>query len=167
MIATGVSINGGEIKAEVRLASAADALTLARLRYEFRSSLRQVVERDEAFVERCAAWMQEHLRPEGDWKCWIAEWEQTAVGNVWAQLVEKIPNPVGEAEYYVYLTNLYVREELRRHGIGALLLSAALAWSRSMQVQTVILWHTERSKPFYTRHGFSEAHELMQFNLHG
>ena len=154
-----------ESKAEVRLASAADALTLARLRYEFRSSMRSVVERDEVFIERCAAWMQEHLRPESRWKCWIAEWEQTAVGNVWAQVVEKIPNPVGESEYYVYLTNLYVREELRRHGIGARLLAAALAWSSSVQVQAVILWPTERSKPFYVRHGFSEAHELMQLAI--
>ena len=165
MIATGASTNGGEIKAKVRLASGADALTLARLRYEFRSSIREVVEGDEAFVERCAAWMQERLRPESDWKCWIAECEQTTVGNVWAQLVEKIPNPVVESECYVYLTNLYVREELRRHGIGAMLLSAALAWSRSVQVQTVILWPTERSKPFYVRHGFSQAHELMQLAI--
>jgi len=165
MIATGVSINGGEIKAEVRLASASDALALARLRYEFRSSMREVVERDDAFVERCGTWMQEHLRPESGWKCWIAEFEQAAVGNVWAQRVEKIPNPVAESECYLYLTNLYVREELRRHGIGSMLLSAALAWSRSVQVQAVILWPTERSKLFYVRHGFSEAHELMQLKI--
>ena len=165
MIATGGLINTGETRINVRLASAADALMLARLRYEFRSSLHYVVEPDVSFFGRCTAWMQEHLQTESQWKCWIAEWQQTPVGNVWAQLVDKIPNPVAQSEYYVYLTNFYVREEHRHNGIGSMLLSAALTWSRSKNVQTVILWSTERSKPFYVRHGFSEAHELIQLAI--
>jgi len=98
----------------IRVASESDALTLARLRYEFRSLFHQVREDEATFVERCTVWMRERLRSESLWKCWIAESQDTAVGDVWVQLVEKIPNPIEEPEYYIYLTNFYVREQHRR-----------------------------------------------------
>jgi hypothetical protein len=47
------------LKAEVRSASESDAVMLAQLRYELRSSLHGVVENDVAFIERCTSWMQE------------------------------------------------------------------------------------------------------------
>jgi len=147
---------------EIRLATESDAKMLARLRYEFRSSFHEVIEPDVSFVERCTAWMQDRLRNDSQWKCWIAEYRQTPVGNVWAQLVEKIPNPIAEPEQYVYVTNFYVRAEHRSHGIGSKLLSAVLAWSRSQNTRTVILWPTERSKRFYASHGFSNTHDIMQ-----
>ncbi|HET6851167.1 MAG TPA: GNAT family N-acetyltransferase [Pyrinomonadaceae bacterium] len=152
---------------EIRVARETDASMLARLRYELRSSLRIVVENDAMFLERCAAWMHERLREESNWKCWIAEWQGTAVGNVWAQLIEKIPNPIAEPEHFVYLTNFYVAEEHRSKGIGSLLLPAVLDWSRSMNAQVVILWPTERSKPFYARHGFSVAGDAMTLTIKG
>jgi GNAT superfamily N-acetyltransferase len=150
---------------EIRLATESDALLLARLRYEFRSSFHQVIEHDELFIERCRAWMQDRLRTDTNWKCWIAECGQTPVGNVWAQLVEKIPNPLVEPEQYVYVTNFYVRAEHRGNGIGSKLISAVLAWSRSQSVHTVILWPTEESKRFYSRHGFSIANDIMQLEI--
>ena len=150
-----------QTEVEVRLATDSDALVLAKLRYEFRSSFHQVIEDEMLFVERCRAWMQDRLRT-GHWKCWIAECGQTPIGNVWAQLVDKIPNPIAEPEQYVYVTNFYVRAEHRGNGTGSKLMSAVLAWSRSQNVHTVILWPTERSKSFYSRHGFSIASDIMQ-----
>lgn len=150
---------------KIRMASESDALTLARLRYEFRTSFHDVREDEAAFVERCTVWMRERLRSESLWKCWIAELQDTAVGNVWVQLVEKIPNPIEEPEYYIYLTNFYVREEHRSHGVGSMLLSEVLALGKSKNVKTVILWPTGRSKPFYMRHGFATAEDLMHLEL--
>jgi GNAT superfamily N-acetyltransferase len=149
---------------EIRLASQSDAATLARLRYELRSSFHEVVENEEIFLARCSAWMNERLR-QGNWQCWIAEQQSIAVGAVWAQLVEKIPNPVAEPEHYVYLTNFYVREQYRDQGLGSKLLAAVLDWARSKNAETVILWPTERSKPFYLRHGFSFAGDSMEFMI--
>ena len=146
---------------EIRPADESDALLLARLRYEFRATYHQATEDEVLFVERCTAWMQERLRTD-TWKGWIAERGQTPVGNVWAQFVEKIPNPIDEPEHYVYVTNFYVRAEHRGNGIGSMLMSAVLEWSRSKGVQTVILWPTERSKPFYSRHRFTSNHDIMQ-----
>ena len=105
---------------KIRLARETDASTLARLRFELRSSFHNVVENEAMFLERCAAWMQERLREESNWKCWIAECAGTTVGNVWAQLIEKIPNPIAEPEQFVYLTNFYVAEEHRSKGVGSL-----------------------------------------------
>ena len=153
----------GQIK--VRPATDLDALTLARLRYEFRSTFHDVREDEAAFVDRCTVWMRERLRSESLWKCWIAESQDMAVGNVWVQLVEKIPNPIEEPEYYIYLTNFYVREQHRSHGVGSMLLSEILAWGRSKNVKTVILWPTGRSKAFYMRYGFAAAEDLMQLEL--
>lgn len=150
------------MKVEIRLASESDAPGLARLRYELRSSFHEVVENEATFVTRCAQWMKERLGEDSNWKCWIAERESTPVGAVWAQLVEKIPNPIAESESFVYLTNFYVRAEHRGEGVGSMLLTAVLDWSKSGNAQAVILWPTERSRPLYLRHGFSAAEELMQ-----
>jgi GNAT superfamily N-acetyltransferase len=150
---------------QIRMASEPDALTLARLRYEFRSLFHQVRENEATFVERCTVWMRERLRSESLWKCWIAELHDTAVGNVWVQLVEKIPNPIEEPEYYIYLTNFYVREQHRSQGVGTMMLSEVLDWARSRNVKTVILQPTERSKVFYMRHGFATAEDFMRLKL--
>jgi GNAT superfamily N-acetyltransferase len=149
----------------IRLASENDAATLARLRLELRSSSHKLIENEQAFLVRCESWMNERLRKGSQWRCWIAERQAIAVGAVWAQLVEKIPNPVAEPECYVYLTNFYVREEYRSEGIGSRLLAAVLEWSKSKNAEKVMLWPTERSKPFYLRHGFSFADDVMHLPL--
>jgi len=149
------------IEIKIRVATEADAPALARFRYELRSSASQMIESDAEFIERCTVWMQEQLRGTSCWQCWIAEYDETPCGNVWAQLVEKIPNPAAETECFVYLTNFYVREEYRGKGIGTQLLSEVLAWSKAKNAHTIILWPRERSKTLYARHGFVAAHDLM------
>src|SRR5690349_10152310 len=111
---------------KIRVATEADAAALARFRYELRSNAAQMNETEAEFIERCTAWMRERLRTNSNWRAWLAEHEQTLLGNVWAQLVEKIPNPASETECFVYLTNFYVRAEHRSRGVGTQLLSAVL-----------------------------------------
>ena len=149
----------------VRLASPADAATLAKLRFDLRASMHEIHEQEAEFVDRCTRWMQERLRADGRWRCWIAESENVQIGNIWVQLIEKIPNPIAEPEHYVYLTNFYVRPEHRSKGVGSRLLAEALAWSRSKNAERVLLWPTERSKPLYERHGFLPADDFMELVL--
>ena len=146
---------------KIRVATESDARVLARFRYELRSSGRETIESEAEFSERCTRWMMARLN-NGCWRCWIAECEQTPVGNIWCQLVEKIPNPAAENECYVYVTNFYVREEYRGKGIGTRLLSEALTWGKTNNAHTAILWPRERSKTLYLRHGFTAADDLMQ-----
>ena len=147
---------------EVRTASVSDAPILARLRYELRTRKDRNVETEEQFIQRCTAWIEQRLGNDHAWKCWIAESTEMLVGSVWVQVVEKIPNPSSEPEHYVYLTNFYVREEFRSKGIGSMLLTAVLTWAVSENTQSIILWPTDRSRPFYERHGFSESRNLME-----
>ena len=158
----GASENPNIAKVVIRLASESDAIMLAKLRHAFRSTFGEDSEQDDSFVARCTLWMQERLRDEGSWKCWIAECGDAPVGNLWAQLIEKIPNPTSEPEYHAYLTNLYVREDYRGNGIGSMLLSAGMTWIQSHDVHAIILWPTEQSRSFYLRHGFSVTGDLME-----
>jgi GNAT superfamily N-acetyltransferase len=149
---------------KIRVATESDAPVLARFRYELRSSAREMIESEEEFSERCMRWMMARLNSRSSWRCWIAECEQTPVGNIWSQLVEKIPNPAAETECYLYVTSFYVREEYRGKGIGTRLLSEAIDWARTNNAHTVILWPRERSKSLYLRHGFTAADDLMQLD---
>jgi len=155
----------GAADVTIRLASPADAATLARLRFELRASMHETHEDEVAFIERCTGWMSERLAHDGRWRCWLAEYERLLAGSVWVQLIEKIPNPIAAPESYVYLTNFYVRPEHRSKGVGSKLLSAALAWSRESNAELVLLWPTERSKTLYTRHGFLPAEDFMELLL--
>jgi GNAT superfamily N-acetyltransferase len=145
----------------LRNAQPADARPLASLRYEFRSSLLPATEEREKFVARCAAWMSARLS-ESNWHCWIAEFDGAIAGNLWCNLIEKVPNPVSEPELHAYLTNFFVRPTLRGGGIGESLLRAGLEWCRSHSVDAVILWPTERSRSLYRRHGFAAAEDVLK-----
>jgi len=150
---------------KIRVATESDAPVLARFRYALRSSAREMIESEAEFSERCIRWMVARLHDGSCWRCWIAEDDQTTVGNIWSQLVEKIPNPAAETECYLYVTNFYVREEYRGKGIGTMLLSETLTWAKTNNAHTVILWPRERSKSLYLRHGFTAADDLMQLNI--
>src|SRR5215470_16358557 len=101
----------------IRLATASDADRLARLRYVFRSSVGPVRESEAEFVGRCNLWMRERLRDGSAWHCWVAERNGALLGNVWIQMIEKVPNPTEEPETHAYLTNFYVTEDARGNGI--------------------------------------------------
>ena len=138
------------------------------MRFEFRSSLEGPAEPREAFLDRCTPWMASRLdNAEAAWHCWVAEERDRLVGHLWLQVIEKVPNPVGELERHGYVTNLYVRERERGQGTGARLLSAALEWCRGNGVDSVVLWPTKQSRSLYARHGFSPPDALMELRLSG
>lgn len=155
----------GTLHIEVRLARPSDALILAQLRYDFRSSIEAPVEQESVFVERCRKWMAERLNEGSCWLCWVAEKDRQIIGMLWLKLIEKIPNPVAELENHAYLTNFYVLEGARGSGIGTRLLSTALDWCRSASVHAVILWPTPESRTLYERHRFEAPSDLLELIL--
>jgi GNAT superfamily N-acetyltransferase len=145
----------------IRPATPADAGELAALRYEFRAALDPSQEPAETFQQRCASWMASRLAA-GAWRCWVAEREGRIVGTVWLFSIEKLPNPVAEAEHYGYVSNLYVRPECRGSGLGARLLATVLETCEAERCDAVFLWPTARSRSLYLRHGFAEPQTLLE-----
>ena len=152
----------------IRVGYAADAASLARLRLDLRTELSAATEDAGAFLERCSRWMTERLEARGErrpWHCWVAEGGGGIAGALWVQLLEKIPNPVGEPELHAYLTNFYVQPAARGLGLGSQMLRATIDWCRDMRVDSVILWPSAGSRSLYIRHGFEVSDDLLQLRL--
>lgn len=145
----------------IRIATPQDAPALAGLRYRFRSELVEPAEPEDDFHGRCVQWMAGRLAGNPSWRCWVAEGPDGIVGNLWLQVIEKVPNPVAEPEQHAYITNVYVVPPLRSSGVGALLLEAALAWCRQADTDAVLLWPSRRSRSFYARYGFTVRDDLF------
>jgi GNAT superfamily N-acetyltransferase len=111
--------------------------------------------------------MRTRLVGESPWSAWLAERDDAIVGNVWVQIVEKIPNPGPESEVHAYVSNFFVTPTERNAGTGTALLNAVVAHCRSRQVDTVFLWPTERSVPLYRRTGFTVPEDLLVLELRG
>jgi GNAT superfamily N-acetyltransferase len=146
----------------IRPAGALDAAALAALRYEFRASVGTVTESEHTFRARCEPWFASRLRPGGMWRCWVIDEDGDLRGNVWLQLIEKLPNPVDERECHGYITNLYVQPALRGSGLGSALLAECLRECEAQSVDAILLWPTPRSRSLYTRHGFAVREDLME-----
>jgi GNAT superfamily N-acetyltransferase len=146
----------------IRRATPDDAELLAQFRFAFRSEHRPPTERASDFITRCAAWMRERLAADSHWRAWILIVDDTPVGNVWLQLVEKIPNPsAGEPELHAYISNFFVVPEYRNRGGGAQLMEAALAECRVQNVDNIFLWPTEESLSLYERFGFGVSESVL------
>ena len=143
----------------IREATPADSESLAALRYEFRSEIKESVEKRNDFIRRCSGWMSSRLSE--NWRSWVAVHEGEVVGQVWLHLIEKLPNCNGEPERHGYITNLYVKPECRG-GVGKRLLGQSLEWAKQQRVDAIILWPTPRSRSLYTRHGFEMPKDLLQ-----
>jgi len=146
----------------VRRGVPSDAPALARLRYALRAALDPADEEPAAFLTRCRDWMADRLRPDGPWRCWVAERDGSIVGAIWLQVVEKIPNPLGEGEWHGYITNFFVDERERGEGVGSALLTALVCAPETQGLDALFLWPTDRSRTLYRRFGFDGAGGVIE-----
>jgi GNAT superfamily N-acetyltransferase len=151
---------------QIRTATITDAKVLAELRWDFRTAQREPAEPHDAFVRRCAVWMRRELPTGGCWKAWVAVDKHVVVGQVWLQVVQKLPNPIAnvEPEQIAYLSNLYVKAA-SRGGTGTRLLETALEWCRANRIDRVVLWPSKRSVTLYLGHGFSHGGDVMELKV--
>ena len=149
----------------IRLATPFDTPALARLRYDFRAAQDPPVEREADFIERCERWMRDRLGQDGRWRCWVADDDGTLIGTLWLQLIEKMPNPVGEPEYHGYITSVYVEPARRNAGIASQLLRVCMVTASSLGIDALILWPSPRSRDLYTRQGFAVRDDIFELRL--
>lgn len=149
----------------LRLATPNDADELARLRWEFRVEQGTPADRTfDDFLDDFRGFAADVLASGSPWLAWVAEEGDRLVGCVWFQMVEKVPHPSRRRweRPIGYVTNMYVEPDLRNEGLGARLMSEALAFAREREVSEVVVWPSPRSVSFYRRAGFGvEAAPLL------
>jgi GNAT superfamily N-acetyltransferase len=148
---------------KIRAARQDDAQALAELRWEFRAGRDPAVEERQRFVDRCTEWMAQELAGTA-WRAWIARNDERIIGQVWLQLIQKVPNPIGEPERHAYLSNLYVQPS-ERGAVGTALLETAIEWARANGVDRIVLWPSARSVTLYRRHDFRRDFDVMELAL--
>src|SRR5689334_146216 len=102
----------------VRRAAPSDAPRLAQLRLAFRSERHPTTEDAQSFLARCRDWMIARLERDSSWRTWILDRDGEVLGNIWLQVIEKIPNPGDESERHAYISNFYVHPDVRNSGAG-------------------------------------------------
>jgi GNAT superfamily N-acetyltransferase len=138
----------------IRRATEDDAEELARLRWEFSLPTQQAAQPFADFREPFRAFLMDGFAT-GQWVAWVAESNGQIIGNVYLQLVPKIPRAGRFGYHWGYVSNVYMIPERRGAGIGAALMAEVQAWALREQLEFLVLWPSERSVPFYERAGFA------------
>lgn len=106
---------------------------------------------DHEFVSRMARWL------DGDGErrtTWLATLGGAPVGMASMWEYRRMPRPDRPDSRWGYVSNMFVREELRGRGIGSALLEAVVAAARERGYPRLVLSPAERAMAFYRRAGF-------------
>lgn len=151
-----------------RLAEPADAEVLARLRWDFRMELHPPdAPEPHSWAEFRTAMLEFLSGPfaSRNWAIWLAEEEGQIVAQIFIRRIRKVPNPQELHAEIGYVTNVYCRPAWRNRGVGSQLMQAAQEWARQTGLELLFLWPSERSVPFYLRHGFCAENEMLELLL--
>ena len=142
-----------------------DIPELGRLRWELYAEQNgDHTEPFEAYVDRFARSARSALASD-DWRAWVARTDDGLVGAMWLHTVHRVPVPGKRAGPIGYLTNVYVAPEHRNAGLVAVMLDRVRDRCREEGYSLVIVWPTERSRPFYRRGGFDRPDEPLVLEL--
>ncbi|HVA60561.1 MAG TPA: GNAT family N-acetyltransferase [Mycobacteriales bacterium] len=146
---------------DIRLTGPDDVAALAVLRAHWAAELHGPSP-DEGFPAAFAAWHHEETNRR---RWWLAVGPTRPIGMVSLALFDRMPAPGRPQSRWGYLANMFVVPERRDHGVGAALLAELLQWSHRQRLARVVLSPSQRSIPFYLRHGFHPAEELLIMTL--
>lgn len=149
----------------VRPARPSDARALAELRWTFKQEDYEgqppVPARS---LEGVELWIRDRLG-DGRWSAWVAETGSEIFGHVFLCPVERMPEPYADNNPVGYVTNFFVLPPRRNKGVGSALLEALKQHARSVGLEGLIVWPSERSTPLYQRSGFQPPEELLELPL--
>ena len=150
----------------IRIASAADHSSLARLRWDHKAEDRDIPAHAsfDQFAEAYRAQLAAHDRV-GNTIHWIAETGCSAIGAVTIRSVDKEISPGRPLTRWGYLTNVYVEPACRNGGIGAALIQNAVAWAKAERLELLIVWPSEPSLGLYRRAGFTGTEPPLEMLL--
>jgi len=147
-----------------RAATADDAETIARLRWEMETERHTADERlvsEAAFVAQASDILHAELA-RGGYRVWLAEADGQVVACVvlmcWLVMpsVERLNRSRG------MVSSVYTKPAYRRQGIARRLMETLIADARQRTMQRLILWASEMGRPLYEDLGFapSRGYEL-------
>lgn len=129
----------------VRVAEAGDAGALATLRALWSEGS------DPGFEARMAGW----IAAEGERRTtWLATAGEVPAGMSSMFEYRRMPRPGRPDACWGYVSNMFVRADLRDRGIGSALLGAVIAAADERGYVRLVLSPSERALPFYRRAGF-------------
>jgi GNAT superfamily N-acetyltransferase len=103
------------------------------------------------FAARMGAW----LESEGDRRTtWLATLGDAPAGMASLFEYRRMPRPGRPESRWGYVSNMFVREDLRGRGIGSALLAAIMATADDRGYARLVLSPSEPSIAFYRRAGF-------------
>jgi GNAT superfamily N-acetyltransferase len=106
---------------------------------------------DPEFSARMGDW----LAAEGDRRTtWLAFVDEAPVGMASLFEYRRMPRPGRPDARWGYVSNMFVREELRNRGIGSALLAAIIATADERRYVRLVLSPSARALPLYRRAGF-------------
>lgn len=150
-----------EPQASIRFATVDEIPELTRLRWQlYAEQDGEPSEPFEGYAERFAVFARSALASE-EWRAWVARADGRLVGAMWLRTVSRVPVPGQRAGPIGYLTNVYITPEHRNAGLGGRMMDRVKAWCRESGYSQVIVWPTERSRPFYGRSGFGRLDEPL------
>lgn len=149
-----------------RLATGDDLAELAEMRWDFRleESDGVTVNDKPTFLAACVAFLARGLA-EGRWAYWIAVVDGQIVSHIYVCTMEKVPKPNKLDDADGYVTNVYTRPAYRNRGIGSALMAHVKAWALEQDYNTLFVWPSEESVPFYRRAGFAGPSDLLEIEI--
>ena len=141
----------------IREATKADWPKLALLRWDSaKKSRKRAALSRKTFVSDFSTFLAESMKQER-WKIWVAEFHGRIVGNLYVASIAKVPRPNEFRTRFGYMTGVYVKADERNRGIGSMLVKAADKWADSAGLEFVVVWPSNKSIPFYGRHGYKRG----------
>jgi GNAT superfamily N-acetyltransferase len=131
----------------IRVAGAADVPALAELRALWIAAS----EPEPGFVERMASW----IATEGERRTtWLAVAAGRPVGMASLLEYRRMPKPGREDSRWGYVSNMFVRDDRRNHGIGSALLAEVITVAEERSYARLVLSPSTEALSFYRRAGF-------------
>ena len=140
----------------IRQAKTADTPGLIRMRTAWVAEQSGESTEDPGFESEYRTWQENNART-----MFVAERDGALIGMLNLMVFERMPKPGRKSTCWVYLGNAFVAAEHRNRGVGGQLLEAASRFSRSIKAARIVLSPSDESRPFYVRHGFAPAEELL------
>lgn len=149
----------------VRLASAEDQATVARMRVAFLEDddLGHGMASDE--LQAVTRAFVDEAHGDGSLVSWLADDGDECVGIVSMLVAWAPPRPSDLRSKRAYVINMYVLPSHRRRGLAQVLLDALLEGCRERDLRTLHLYATPAGRPLYERNRFTTNDAWMELPL--